>query len=278
MIFCIGFRKFYKISDYIINVDWGEFMNVEIKNFGIIKHANIDISPLTIFIGSNNSGKSFVARLIHCFNCNDVPNIDDELFKYLDDYLKQNGEINKNLFNYIQTQPKLNSPPFKIPFNEIQQIINEIVLKYLSKVFQFKIEEEFDLSLNDLINSTQSCFKLDVNDCEFIKKDNEIFEFKINSFTFNEKLNTHIISLNFDNEFNLLINIESILFNINELSDVKSLWLIILAMISNSIFRDICLKNSYYLIAKRLDLVTDSKALTHRIQDKSYFSKNQMDI
>ena len=82
----------------------------------------------------------------------------------------------------------------------------------------------------------------------------------------------------FDGESNFLINIESIFFNITQLSDVNSVLLIILTMIVNSIFKDICLKNSYYLIAERSDLVTDNKALTRRIQDKSYFSKNQIDI
>ena len=39
--------------------------NILINNFGPIKSANIDISPLTIFIGINGSGKSFSALLIH---------------------------------------------------------------------------------------------------------------------------------------------------------------------------------------------------------------------
>ena len=251
-------------------------MNIKINNFGIIKNANIDIAPLNIFIGSNSSGKSFAARLIHCFNCNDVPNIDDELFNYLEDYLKENEDIKIKLFDYIQTQPKLNSKPLKIPLNKIQPLINEVVLKSLSNVFKFIIEDEFDLSLNDLINSTESYFKLDINYCELLKKDNENFQFKTNSFNINKKVNTSRIALDFDNKSNLLINIESMLFNITELSDINSLLLIILTMIANSIFMDICLKNSYYIIAERSDLVTDSKALTRRIQDKSYFSKNQI--
>lgn len=254
-------------------------MNIKINNFGILKNADIEISPLNIFIGSNSSGKSFAARLIHCFNCNDVPNIDEEINAYLKNYLnKQKNNINKKLFDYIQTQPKLNSEPLIIPFDEIKPMINEVVLKYLTNVFQFKIEEEFDLSLNDLINSTQSYFKININNYEFLKRNNENFKIRTDSFTINEKVNTSKISLDFDNNSNLLINIESILFNISNLTDVNSILLIIMTMIVNSIFGDICLKNSYYIIAERSDLVTDNKALTRRIQDKSYFSKNQIDI
>ena len=41
---------------------------LSIKNFGPIKRADIDIAPLTVFIGSNNSGKSYIAKLIQCFS------------------------------------------------------------------------------------------------------------------------------------------------------------------------------------------------------------------
>ena len=42
--------------------------NININNFGVIKDANIDIAPLNILIGPNSSGKSFIAKLIHCFS------------------------------------------------------------------------------------------------------------------------------------------------------------------------------------------------------------------
>ena len=144
-------------------------MNVEINNFGIIKNANLDIAPLNIFIGSNNSGKSFTAKLIHCFNCNEVSNIEDELVIYLNDYFKYNDDnIVEKLLDYIQTRPKLNSKLLMIPFNEIQPMINEVVFKYLSNIFKFKIEEEFDLTLNNLINSTESYFKVNINNYKLL--------------------------------------------------------------------------------------------------------------
>ena len=39
--------------------------NIKIKSFGPIKEANIDIAPLTIFVGPNSSGKSYLSLLIH---------------------------------------------------------------------------------------------------------------------------------------------------------------------------------------------------------------------
>ncbi|MGD0854657.1 MAG: AAA family ATPase [Dehalococcoidia bacterium] len=40
-------------------------MKIEINNFGPINKANMQISPLTIIIGRNNLGKSFIAQLIY---------------------------------------------------------------------------------------------------------------------------------------------------------------------------------------------------------------------
>ena len=38
---------------------------INIKNFGPVSKGHIHLKPLTIFIGPNNSGKSYVATLIH---------------------------------------------------------------------------------------------------------------------------------------------------------------------------------------------------------------------
>ena len=38
---------------------------IEIKDFGPICKGEIELKPLTIFIGPNNSGKSYAAMLIH---------------------------------------------------------------------------------------------------------------------------------------------------------------------------------------------------------------------
>ena len=150
-------------------------------------------------------------------------------------------------------------------------MLDGVVFKYLSNLFEFKIKEEFELSLDELINSKESYFRIAVNACELVKWDK--FEFKSSSFTIDDKLNTGKITINFDKDSNLLINIESVLFNITQLSDVNSVILIILTMITNSILGEISLKNSYYLTSERSVLVTDNKALTRRIHDKSYFSK-----
>ena len=41
-------------------------LEVEIENFGPISSGKVRLRPLTVFIGPNNSGKSYTAMLIRC--------------------------------------------------------------------------------------------------------------------------------------------------------------------------------------------------------------------
>ena len=36
-------------------------MKLEIRNLGVIEEAKIDIKPLTVFVGPNNAGKTWLA-------------------------------------------------------------------------------------------------------------------------------------------------------------------------------------------------------------------------
>jgi len=40
---------------------------IEMKNIGKIKHAEVEIKPLTVLAGKNNSGKSFVTKTFYSF-------------------------------------------------------------------------------------------------------------------------------------------------------------------------------------------------------------------
>ena len=88
--------------------------SINIKNFGVIKKANINIKPLNILIGANSSGKSYVAKLIHCFNIKDNTNMinPSQYYKNLNDENKQIfDEFSGKLVDYIKTEPTLKSTP-----------------------------------------------------------------------------------------------------------------------------------------------------------------------
>lgn len=43
-------------------------VNISVENFGPIEKADIDLRPLTIFVGESNTGKTYLATLIYAFN------------------------------------------------------------------------------------------------------------------------------------------------------------------------------------------------------------------
>lgn len=114
----------------------GNIKNLKIENFGSIKQANIDISPLTIFIGPNSSGKSFIAQIIQCFNSRfdnygDMFNEVLNSTKYFDKRAEELfSKFSNQISKYIKDNPSLSSDPLKIPVSE---------LKYLNWKWDFKI-------------------------------------------------------------------------------------------------------------------------------------------
>ena len=43
---------------------------INVKNFGPIEEAEIDLRPLTVFVGESNTGKTYLAALIYALHRN----------------------------------------------------------------------------------------------------------------------------------------------------------------------------------------------------------------
>lgn len=262
---------------------------LKIENFGPIKQANIDMSPLTIFIGPNSSGKSFIAQIIQCFNSR-FYNYDDMFdatlhsTKYFDKTAKGLFSKFANQINdYIKNKPSLSSPPLKIPICELKHLIDEGILKYFPELFEDNIKRQFGVkNLDDLIQFKENCFKIEINDSILVNESDKKFKMK-SSFIdeiSSEKLpiNDEII-LKFDkDDENILINMNSLLVNKNFRNECEMIHYMIYAIFGASIFEDTLLKNSYYIPAERSTFIKDKTMISKRIQNKIDFSKNQEDL
>ena len=58
-----------------------------IEEFGKIKKAQVEISPLTLFVGDNNSGKSYLLSLIWGIYSADASSV---IFHGMEKFLKEN--------------------------------------------------------------------------------------------------------------------------------------------------------------------------------------------
>ena len=43
-------------------------VEIAVKNFGPIAEANIDLRPLTVFVGPSNTGKTYFATLVYALH------------------------------------------------------------------------------------------------------------------------------------------------------------------------------------------------------------------
>lgn len=75
-------------------------MKITVHNLGLVKEAEIDLKPLTIFVGPNNSGKSWLVYTLTCilgpsgFNA------------YSEEYLKAYEEIESHTYPPLEKAVK----------------------------------------------------------------------------------------------------------------------------------------------------------------------------
>lgn len=266
-----------------------ESSNICLKNFGILKNANIDIAPLTVFTGANSSGKSFVAKLIHSFSSineddfhRDIDLSFSNTSKYFDeDHEKLFSQLSQEISQYFKNNINKNPKTFKIPIGIFNDLLEDGILKYFSIIFEEKIIEEFGENLDNLINFKEDFFKITLNNCDFLKEKGKSLDFNPKSIDLvntmyvsqdNEKI---LIELENDDEF---INLTVKSTSYNNFSDFDSIFPIAYSSIAHSILEDILLEESYYIPAERSEIVIDKKMLSRRVKNESDISKTQSEV
>ncbi|VTQ01804.1 AAA family ATPase [Sphingobacterium daejeonense] len=160
-------------------------MKIEIKNLGIIKSADVDLSNnLTVFTGPNNSGKTYLAYLIYAITKASYKPYDDSDFK-LD----------------FQNMIKNKSTIHRIDINRIK----EYRKKHLS-IINSDLDSLFGIS-NELSNNLFKDFYVNITetDDEFLKRvENLAITIKVsvgrNSYSIIKNENTLDISMVFEGD------------------------------------------------------------------------------
>lgn len=113
-----------KMSSTTPNEDNSGIFKIRVKNFGPIESANVDLKPLTIFVGQSNTGKTYLATLIYALHqeLGGFPRLPYSPKYYLIDTLRPLKSRNKNLqksvkkfrdkFIKASQRPNINDLPF----------------------------------------------------------------------------------------------------------------------------------------------------------------------
>lgn len=124
---------------------------IHIKDFGPVSDAKITLRPLTVFVGPNNSGKSYTAMLIHSIVSsyrNDFPypfyrrHMSDELYDLYEQLgnkikTKTTTTINSEINNYAKT-----------------------LIKRLEKDIPEQIQRNFNSNLKDVVRINTTAFNI----------------------------------------------------------------------------------------------------------------------
>lgn len=259
--------------------------NIKIKNFGPVKEANIDISPLTIFVGSNSSGKSYSACLIHSllnpFN-GKFEDIEDSIsidsLKYI---LDNNGDIfdeyNYKFIDYLNSNPDFSNNPFKLPVDEFDKLFYEGIGKFYLKSIESNLKNNFSNNINKLDNIINSSFSIEFNGISLMNDngklllDNFFLETTGGSENSTDNKGEIVLSISRDDEFVSII-LNPIYLNLSKLDNTYVPG-IIYGILSQAFISNL-VENSYYLPASSYTISNHLNSfLTHEINGNINSSK-----
>ncbi|MDR0913502.1 MAG: AAA family ATPase [Methanobrevibacter sp.] len=269
-----------------------EIKNIfKVKNFGAINEANINITPLTIFVGPNNSGKSYLAMLYHIFTSNTIELKINEILKDFPKSLN-NGDLlfvqnlitkftdenTEKLEEYLENNDNLNSKPYKIDLKDIESYIIDILEKFYLNYVNEEIEMFFSGKINELINlkpaieNISNGVFINYNNIRFENKNNEL---KITGIDFNNikellnlKMNNSLFKINItEGNIELNIDMENLIPYLQDNSKesyIKFICRFLLTEITKQILIAIIKRKSYYIPVEKTNVIHDFKKILYK--------------
>ena len=248
-------------------------LKVKVKNFGPVSKGEVIIKPLTIFIGPNNSGKSYISTLIHSI----IKNLEESRFEFrlnnIDIIHKYLSEL-RNIVGNIE-----NGRVVEIPQTFIRKLAKEVYKKVYKENLGKEIQSYYACSLKDLAKIGENSFDLEINyesDDIFLKlKDNELKIQKSPKIDENLKLIVKFEIANFPSSPNVQpIGRGKVLVRLSKKSEIQEALIYLIFDIVDSLLqrllKSLIIINSYYLPASRSGIIQIYKILLASILKEKF--------
>ena len=166
---------------------------INVKNFGPIEKAEIDLRPLTVFVGESNTGKTYLAALIYALHqqfwgfsqlpwSNSVTSFFSFTYRSRDHFSKsQREELEKETLEALE---KLNTPGHPFKYSDLPQWIHTVLesrltdqedftnelkrcfdLEAVSKLIRFTGSQDNEMSVSLSVHErNQTCWTFEVRD------------------------------------------------------------------------------------------------------------------
>ncbi len=137
-------------------------LNIDLENFGPIKKGKIKIKPLTIFVGPNNSGKSYAAMLIHSIlSSENQINPFNRHYRFSNPLTKMTQLFNNEIEKIVKKNKGKDS--FSIPTNMIKRMCTSLSQDIFSTNLESAISRNFASPINELVNVKYKSAKISVS-------------------------------------------------------------------------------------------------------------------
>ena len=137
-------------------------LHLDIENFGPITKGKIELKPLTVFVGPNNSGKSYATMLIHSIlsteNQFEYMHLGDVMFASTSSILQ---DCDKQIKNIAEKNRKKSS--FIIPKSLTKKMLASLIEEIFSSRLKSGIEGNFGSPVNSLIQKKSKSSKITVS-------------------------------------------------------------------------------------------------------------------
>ena len=246
-------------------------LELNLKNFGPVKKGIVHLKPLTIFVGPNNSGKSYVARLIHSILSS------ENQFHDIDDYPPMRLLIRPYTRSFESELQKLvEKNKEKDSFSVPARILKSFMLSYQkasSEDLDSRLSGNFGSPVSELVSAKQKPTKISVlNSPKLDILINEKLNIEINS---NLNIKCKIKKSTMNDIYDIKSDKDSITITFNKIctdEDLKRNISHILAFELISKFRhDTIPLHSYYFPAERSGILQAHQVLSASIIENSRF-------
>lgn len=132
-------------------------LNLVVRNFGPVAHADINIKPLTILIGPNNSGKSYVAMLLQ--------SILEAQSRVAGARLRGRGVI-KYSRSILRKKYEQNKYKMVITKLESRKIRSALLDEWMGPDIKRQIVKDFGSDMRDLVRTGKKVSSVEVSECD----------------------------------------------------------------------------------------------------------------
>ncbi|RMG24659.1 MAG: hypothetical protein D6732_23405, partial [Methanobacteriota archaeon] len=134
--------------------------SLEVRDLGPVRHAKVDVKPLTVLVGRNSSGKSIISRMVYYLwgfknNMNTIAKVLTSLVEETTDIPEDTEvfdltkrEIPKRWFNILEKIVEQVSPKEGYDSNYLNEVFNSTLNKFIASFIlweQFGREEKIGL-------------------------------------------------------------------------------------------------------------------------------------